>query len=838
MHIMPLNAQFYDKFESNIFFPWQVDTSKFAFDNGKLVSNSSIINDAFTIAVPMQKPARQWDFFTELKFNTSSANFVDFFLFANKSNLSLSDTALFLRIGNTRDEISIYQKIGVNTTLLYDGIDDKTNKNNNAIQLNMWLKKDSLFLKYSLNPSNPSAVENFSVLIDNNRFNLDKSFTGFNIKQSTASFFGKHFFDDFYAGPIILDTIAPSLKNIILRDSNKVTLFFSENIKPSLLEKLNNYLLSPQIISPTNAFTQSEDSVLLTFNNAFLSGDSQTLIVDSFADIAGNLMMGQSIKFLYRNIVTPQFKDIIITEIYSKPLNSGLNVEALEIYNSTNNFIDISGCSLSDLTSSQTFANFILSPRTYYVLCDNNDTSFFANDNKIWVTTLPSLNDDDDRIAISDRSKQIIYNVYYQKSWHDVGKSDGGWSLEMIDKNKACATSENFKSCTNRAGHTLGLENSNSGSLIAVALPKLVDFYIENSKTIRLTWQHPLDFSIAVNFNQYTLFNNTLDSIKIKHDNPNIVYLYYNKQFNTINNDFKINAFVACNGNIFNEMKFVFDIPKTPAIGQIKFAEIMFNAKTDCAEYIEFDNVSNQFLDIKNIFLAYQLSTTFSQENICVNGAILQPNQKLIITNSISNLSFCHNLCENTLYLEYKNWQTLDDNNAQVWLTDFRNRLIDSIVYEEGMHSIFISDNDGVALEKFDTTQAGWQKTAWTSIGQARNYATPGCENKILQITDLKEDFAAVNPYFVTSSGNEEKAVIAYNLSLPNYSVNIFVTDRLGNLVKQIANNELLSLAGNIFWDGTDAGNKLVAAGIYFVRISAIHPKGKTINKTLEITKL
>ncbi|MEY3237606.1 MAG: hypothetical protein RI883_1707, partial [Bacteroidota bacterium] len=96
---------------------WVGDDSVFViFDNTgnmQLHSNKTIISSSFYLSTPsLQATNGQWEFYTRLAFNTSSANFVDVYLTSDQSNL-LSPTlnGYFVRIGGTTDEISLYKKV-------------------------------------------------------------------------------------------------------------------------------------------------------------------------------------------------------------------------------------------------------------------------------------------------------------------------------------------------------------------------------------------------------------------------------------------------------------------------------------------------------------------------------------------------------------------------------------------------------------------------------------------------------------------------------------------------------------------------------------------------------
>ena len=69
----------------------------------QLQSNNSIANSTFYLSTAStMATTAQWDFYCNLSFNPSGANFADVFLTASASDLSLTTTTgYFVRIGNT-----------------------------------------------------------------------------------------------------------------------------------------------------------------------------------------------------------------------------------------------------------------------------------------------------------------------------------------------------------------------------------------------------------------------------------------------------------------------------------------------------------------------------------------------------------------------------------------------------------------------------------------------------------------------------------------------------------------------------------------------------------------
>src|SRR5439155_26472148 len=111
--------------------PWNGNTGDWTINAGKqLQSNNTVANSSYSISTSNSLATMaRWDLYLRLNFNTSSANYVDIYVIASASDLSLpSTTGYFIRVGNTQDEIALYRKDpGGVIVKLIDGVDGLTN---------------------------------------------------------------------------------------------------------------------------------------------------------------------------------------------------------------------------------------------------------------------------------------------------------------------------------------------------------------------------------------------------------------------------------------------------------------------------------------------------------------------------------------------------------------------------------------------------------------------------------------------------------------------------------------------------------------------------------------
>lgn len=828
--ILSTTAQVADSF-ANIN-DWQGDLSKFTTDNSLLRSNSNTVNDEFYISQGSNSDNREWQLNINLKFNTSSANYVDFVLAANNPNLWNADSSVYVRIGNTKDEISLYQDFDGNRQFLIDGVDDVTKKSNNELIVRARLLNDSLFLDYAETWAAPTSFDKLQKIeLSPSQLKFINNYTGFKIRQSTASFFGDHYIDYFYAGPTVRDTTKPQVVSLEVLNGTQIGIKFTEEVESSTLAKTSNYLIAGNTC--TSAFVNGADSVTITFSNAFQSGTQQVLTIDSLIDLEGNISKSISAMFQFQDIRSAVYKDLFVTEIFSKTGTTGLQAEAIEIYNNTDFFINTSNLTFRDLTGEEEFPAQILSPKTYYVLCDDSDTAFF--DNPIPLRSMPTLNDSRDLILIEDNAQNIIANVVYESSWHSPGKEDGFWSLEMRDMEKGCYSQANFSSSVNSNGHTLGFTNSLQNNLQRNKIT-LERVYANLNNQVEVYFSDALDYSIATDEMLYSFQPaNTIDSVKLNFKNPQNVTLFLSNSMAEITT-LTIAQQSQCSGAEMEEQRIQIGLANKPELGNLQITELMFNAASNCSEYVEIQNLSPKFVDLRNAFMGHKSEGKNVQFVLTADNYMLKPQGLAVLVQDKESFLQCYSYCEGALIIEVQDWTSLDDKSGSIWLKNSVDQVIDTIIYKEEYHSDLLNDEDGVALEKIDTSQSGLLSHVWASSAENNNYATPGCVNTYSTPSEDKAIFSLSSPYF--GNNFNPRANINYSFAKSNYQLSIYVMDRKGITVKQVANNSIVSQEGSYFWDGTNESGEVVAVGIYFIKALATHPDGEVESKVLECTKL
>lgn len=453
---------------------WSGDAGSWQVVSGQLNSTNATAGSTFYLSTPSASALNsQWEIYMELKFSTSSLNYIDISLTSDSANVNDPlNNGYFVRVGGTSDEISLYKKTaGVNLEII-DGTDGRSQPSSSDNKIHIKVVRNASG-QFSLSDDNTGSGLNFYLegTVADNDFTAS-SYFGISVTQSTSSFFGKHYFDDVYAGPIILDTILPTISQLLVISSTQLDVKFSEPVEQLSSETEANYSVNNGIGSPSSAVRDVSDASLvhLTFATNFGDGVLNTLNIDNIADLAGNQIAANSTAmFTYFAPVVASPNDIVINEILFAPYSG--HDEFVELYNRSNKTINLKDLKIADVDTSDAEViapnGFLLLPGKYVVITeDSNDVcsqySCLEAGAFIQNSSLPSFNNDEDDITIIGDSGIVIDKFHYSEDFHFALLQDpAGISLERLSAERTTQDSTNWHSAAQSAGFaTPGYKNS------------------------------------------------------------------------------------------------------------------------------------------------------------------------------------------------------------------------------------------------------------------------------------------------------------------------------------------------------------------------------------------
>jgi len=839
----PGNAQFIDSFTDGNFSAnpawsgntadWIVNPSLQLQSNNNVASSNFYLSTANTLAT-----TAQWEFWCQITFNPSSTNYIDFYLTASVSDITQSAvTGYFVRIGGTSDEISLYRKNANGTsTLIIDGLDGTLNSSSNTMKIrvirdasNQWTLLRDLTGTGNTYSSEGSVVDaTFTT----------SAFFGIWVRQSTASFFQRHFFDDFEVKTYVPDVTAPAIQTLTALSPNTLDVLFNEPVSVATSQTLSNYTVTNGIGNPTTAVRDVTNNALvhLTFTNSFPNGISNTITINGVQDLSNNAIVNGTGTFSF---YTAQRYDIVIDELVADPTPVvGLpDNEWIELKNTTTFPINLQGWKISDATgTSGTMPNFILQPNGYVIVCTGSAVAAMsALGSTITVTSFPSLDNNGEILSLSDASGKVIHALTYDISWYQNElKKDGGWSLEMIDTKNPCTGGSNWKASTDATGGTPGKKNSIDAVNNDQTGPSLKRAYTINAATIVAVFNEPVDSLKGATVANYT-FSNGLTIVSAISLAPlfNEVQLTLSgaMQAGTVYTLTAANI-TDCKGNtIGNDNKAKVGLPVDAVPLDMIVNEILFNSRSNAFDFVEYYNKSNKIFDASKLFIANRNSSNVisSIGQLTTTPWLIFPDDYIVLTEDAASLSREYLVSNPDWVFTKSSLPSFPDDQGFVLLLNQQGDVVDEVNYNKSWHFKLIDNEEGVSLERIDPDGASQEPTNWHSAASTAGFGTPTYKNSQYKLINNVNATIEVVPkvFSPDNDGRDDIATVQYQVTEPGFIANITIFDAAGRPIRNLVRNGTLGLKGYWNWDGLDdKGNKL-PVGSYIIFTEIFNLQGK-----------
>ena len=533
--------------------------------------------------------------------------------------------------------------------------------------------------------------------------------------------------------------------------------------------------------------------------------------------------------------------DVVIDELLPDPSPPVQlpNAEFIELKNVSATAYNIRNWKLSDGSTTATITtSFLLQPDSFVIICPNTAVSAFATFGKaIGVSSFPSLNNEGDVISLYAAEGRLIHAVGYNSSWYqNAVKSDGGWSLEMIDTQNPCAGMSNWKASTNNTGGSPGKKNTVDDNNADDQPPALYRSSTTDSITISALFDEPLDSASAAFPGNYSMNNGIAHPASVSVIMPLCTEVVL-KLPAPLNNqtvyELRVNNVKDCAGNSINRLNTAkAGLPVMADSLAIVINEILFNPKPEGFDYIELYNRSNRIIDLKQLYLATRNGTGQLTGITPASTAswLFFPGEYRVLTENSLWLQHQYLINDPSLIVEPSALPSLPDDKGVVVLMNAQGQIIDELKYDHTWHFGLISDEEGIALERHNYNQPTQQSSNWSSAASTAGFGTPGYPNSQLMADAGLQGQVAVTPavFSPDNDGFNDFATIDCQLSEPGYVANIRVFDANGHNVRRLVQNATLSATGRFRWDGLDDNGHKLPVGIYVVFTELFNLQGKT----------
>ncbi len=630
------------------------------------------------------------------------------------------------------------------------------------------------------------------------------------------------------------DKTPPEIIQCRTEGKSSLIITFSEAVTAEILVP-DNFTIRGSENTVTDVTKISPQKIKLKFDKEFHNGLSYTLLIKRICDEAGNCLINVSTSFFSSWAKTG---DIIISEIMADP-DPAVSLPAeeyIEILNRSGSEINLKSWKLATDAQSYSFPPMIIDPQEYIIVCPVRDTSLFNHYGRTaGMHSFPSLTDRGRVIALLDSSGNLIHGLEYSSKWyHDLLKSEGGWSLEIIDKDYPFYQDDNWTSSVSRSGGTPGKINSVSRSNPDTWFTGVTNVFADDSVTLSLGFSEtitgvdvlPVELKVEKNeIKKITQTGFLPREFSLKISSPLEKGIIYSIASGNEIRDFA--------GNRAEISKFSFGLPEIAGKGDIIFNELLFNPFPGEPDFAEFYNNSDRIVDVARLMIASVDSETGDTSSVCFlseKHRCLLPGEYYAVTTDRKAVIDRYPSSDACRIFEIPDLPSMPDDKGHLILLNRELDLVDEVFYDEKMHYSLLSGYEGISLERVVPQGSSADRTLWHSASEAAGWGTPGNKNSVFKDQPVSDDQIVLSATRITpdNDGIDDILVIDFKLSGIDNVVSVTIYDESGGFVKKLTENLLAGREASIIWNGTADDGKLVYNGIYILLISVFDDAGKS----------
>lgn len=833
-------AQFVDDFSDGDFTndpAWSGDDAVFMVNASQqlqlnnTVAGTSQLRSANAMATLDDK---EWRVRVKQTFSGSASNYGRVYLVSDQADLTGPLNGYYLLFGeaNSNDAVELFEQTGTASVSVCRGTEALIA---NSFDVGVQVKRD--------------AAGNWQLLVDatgGTDYVLQAS--GASTAHTTSAVIGvrctytvsnanKFFYDDFYAGPVIVDITPPEVVSVTAISTTQIDVLFSEAVDATTVQNTNNYELQPFSGISTAVLDGSNLALAhLTPSFPLASGETYMLYVSGVQDLAGNTM-GTSgphqLAFVVPDVAAPG--DVVINEIMAdpSPVVQLPEAEWLELFNATNNkHLDLTGWQVSTLSTQATLPSVILGPGEYLVLANNAQLPNFEGLPNVmgWSLSNTALLNGGTTLTLTAPVVGVIDVVAYSSGWYgDDVKDDGGWTLERINPFAPCSDATNWTASNDERGGTPGAQNSVFDDTPDTVAPVMSAVQVVSATEIVLVFNEGLDVA-GVMAAAYTIDPplNVASIVPVAPANDRIRLLLGAPMQEGAVHTITVEGVADCSGNTIATSTGSFALPEAIEPLDIVINEVLYDPIGSGSDFVELYNRSAKVLSLGGMQLANESNGAIANFRvITADPVILMPGAYILLATNTSDIATRYPQSHTERFLQMS-LPSYNNGSGTVVLADADNHTIDLFRYSDDLHFTLLNKAEGTSLERVDPDRPTDDNTNWHSAAQDIGKATPGYRNSQYAPAPTAHGEMTIDPAIFSpdNDGHQDLLTIVYRFDQPGFVGTLKVFDIAGREVRTLWNNELLGTTGAVSWDGImDSGSK-ARMGPYIVLLEAFDLSG------------
>ncbi len=671
--------------------------------------------------------------------------------------------------------------------------------------------------------------------------------THYTATRSDQFYFGNVTLSDYLPKPGVFELRATSAVDpeFLNRPFTEIQVTF--NVPPAASDLIPDRFRLDDGTTPVYLYCDHPQICTIRFNRTLDSG-LHSLHIDSYQTIYGQQSSSAQKSFFLVDEAAPG--DIIINEVLYRPDSHGNN-RFIELYNRSEKVIDLRGWSVGrsignpvsilDVEHEQPV---LFMPNSKAVISEPGLVLKGHQSIHLELELFPPLSRFGDKVYLRTRDKVTIDSLSYHPDW---GGNRDGVSMERTDPNGASLDPSNWRMHPDH--HTAGLRNYHFDD--DPGPPEVLFAGFENSNSVNLVFNR---FVTRESMGPVWLDGNQLEMVPVNgNGSGSLVDEGADFTFRSNRNIIRKNKSVTVSSvtDVAGREQRSYSIPLAfpPEPGELIINEIMYqpsadrySSQPDQSEYLEFRNRSAIPLQLNGVHLHDRPDKNGEvriSEPPDLDLAVLSPGAYAVFyadtsqSFESSRIYRAFPLPQNAMENFYRidrltlGFSTQGD---EVYLSDRKGGVLDSLWYQPNWHNPNIIDTRGIGLERIHSEAATMDRNNWTS-GTTAEGGTPGFENSVSVEAQTQEQAGlqlSPNPFSPTGDGFNDHLIIKYHLDHPNYLMHVRVFDRHGRSVRSLADGERAGLSGQLIWDGRTQNGVMNRTGLYIIHFEAIDPTGGT----------
>ncbi|PKP16538.1 MAG: hypothetical protein CVU06_14495, partial [Bacteroidetes bacterium HGW-Bacteroidetes-22] len=488
------------------------------------------------------------------------------------------------------------------------------------------------------------------------------------------------------------------------------------------------------------------------------------------------------------------------------------------------------GWSLQTGTTIKEFPVHLMLPGEYLIVTAASNISQLHGYGTVLPLSSLSIPNEGAILILADSTGQQIHAVGYQDSWYgNPAKADGGWSIEMIDPQNPCSGETNWIASCDVSGGTPGKQNSLNGSNPDITAPILLRANYLAPDKARLIFSENTDSLAAAKTINYTITPGNFHPLEATPARPFfdtvIIKFPMNLEPDQIYTIAVSEDLTDCAGNNLQALSSTrVAIPSTAEAGDVVINELLTNPAGNGKDYLELYNPSASTIDMATMGITYLSHTSAIGKTVFLPPGLLFPDGYALFSQKPEQLADRYTIRSPGNLIPFADLPDFSLSGGTIWLHKMENTelVIDSLEYDEKLHSPLITSTDGVALERVNPLRLSSDRTNWQSAGAAAGYGTPGYQNSQYNANpkDKGELVCAPHVFSPDGDGRDDITSIALHLDESGYMATIAIYDASGRRIAVPVNNQLAGINNTWSWNGTTERGNQAQSGIYIVKIT------------------